>query len=359
MKRLVLLGAGHAHVEVLRAFAAAPPPDAQLTLVSPYTHVPYTGMIPGVIAGRYTLQEASIDAAGLARRAKGTFIAARGQGLDRGKKVVRCEGGAEIPYDILSIDVGAAARNPLALGEGALVLATKPVEPFMAALPDAGASRLAVIGGGYGGLELAAALAHRGAAVSLIAGRAGLAPAAPAAARVMMARRLAARGVAVLDGADAAGADRDSVFLADGRRIAADAVILAAGVAPALLIAALDLPKDDGGFLRVAPSLASVGDAAIFAAGDCAAVGAGLPKAGVFAVREGPVLAANLRAALAGAPLAAYHPQADYLAIVSFWPDGAVAVRGALAAEGRWADRWKEAIDRRFIARYRALTVIR
>jgi selenide,water dikinase len=349
-RRLVLLGAGHAHVEVLRSFAQRPP-GAALTLISPYTHVPYTGMIPGVVAGRYALDEATIDAARLAARAGADFIPAKAARIDAKRKIVVCEGGRELPYDAVSINIGAVARNPLRRSEGARIFATKPVEPFVAALGDLGAGEVAVIGAGHGGVELAAAL-KLGARVTLIAGRAGLSPSATPAARAMIARRLAARGVAVIDSVDALSADAAAVTLDDGRRIAADAIILAAGVAPPPLIAALGLPKDARGFLRVTTELQSEGDASIFAAGDCASV-ASVDKAGVYAVRQGPVLAANLRAALDGAPLRVFRPQTDYLTILSFWPDGAVAIRGALAAEGRWADRWKEQIDRRFVARHR------
>lgn len=351
-KRLVFIGAGHAHVEALRRLANAPPEGAELTVISPYTHVPYTGMIPGVVAGRYALAEASIDAAGLAARARAVFVQARAVAVDRARRIIACEGGDEIPYDLLSINIGGLARNPLAASGGAAILATKPVEPFMAALGDLGAPAVAVIGAGFGGIELAAALRHRGAGVSLIAGRAGLAPAAPAAARAMIERRLTARGVSIIAGADAVGARAGRVVLGDGREIDAGAVILAAGVGPPALLASLDLPKDGRGFLKIGPTLQSAADPHIFAAGDGASL-PGVDKAGVYAVRQGPVLAGNLRAALAGGRLRSFHPQTDYLAIISFWPDGAVAVRGRLAAEGRWADRWKEWIDRRFIEQYR------
>lgn len=351
-RRLVFLGAGHAHAEALRVFARRPVEGAALTLVSPYTEVPYTGMVPGVVAGRYRLREASIDAGALAARAGARFVKAKALRIDRARNAVLCDNGQEIPYDVLSINIGAVARNPLLAGGGAAILPTKPVEPFIAAIEAATVKDVVVVGGGYGGIELAAALSLRGARVSLIAGRAGLAPAAPPAARAMLARRLGLRGVNVIADADAVSADGAGVTLEGGRALAAEAVILAAGVAPGPLITALDLPKDGAGFLAVTPTLQSPADAAIFAAGDCAAF-AGLPKAGVFAVREGPLLAANLAAALTGGAPAPYRPQADYLALVSFWPDGAVAVRGRVAAEGRWADRWKEKIDRRFIARFR------
>lgn len=361
MRRLVLLGAGHAHVEVLRSFAVRPPTGAALTLVSPQAKVPYTGMVPGFIAGKYSFDDIAIDAHALARRAGAAIIASTALRIDRRERLVFCADGTVIPYDICSINVGAVARNPLAMSAGAEILATKPVEPFIeklgAMLAAEPRSRVAVIGAGAGGIELAAALRHRGAAATLVAGKAGLAPAMSGYARALAKRLLDRRGVTVIDGADALAADGAGVVLTDGRRIDADAIVLAAGVAPPAVLACLDLPKDADGFLALAPTLASPAEASIFAAGDCAAVadaaGRRLPKAGVYAVREGPILAANLRAALAGGALEAYRPQKDYLAILSFWPDGAVAVRGRFCASGRLIDRWKRWIDRRFIARYR------
>lgn len=357
-RRLVLVGAGHAHVEVIRAFAQEPVSGVSLEVITPYGLVPYTGMVPGFVAGKYRFDEVAIDAEALARAAGALVRRAKVTAIDRLLRRVHCDDGAEIAYDIVSINIGGVARDPLRESAGARIIATKPVEPFIETLKGLletpGARTLAVIGAGYGGIELSAALAHRGAKVSLIAGRGGLAPSAPARARRGLARALARRGVTVIDGADALSADEQGVTLEDGRQIAASAVVLAAGVTAPPLFEALSLPKDARGFLSLAPSLQSVGDPAIFAAGDCAViVGHDLPKAGVYAVREGPVLAANLRAALEGRPLADFHPQKDYLAILSFWPQGALAIRGGLSLGGGWADQWKEAIDRRFIARYR------
>lgn len=360
-RRLVLLGAGHAHVEVLRDFARRAPPGAALTLVSPQAKVPYTGMIPGFIAGKYGFDDIAIDANGLARRAGAAIISSTALRIDRRERLVFCADGTVVPFDLCSINVGAVARNPLAISTGVEILTTKPVEPFIKKLNAmvAGATglRVAVIGAGAGGIELAAALVRRGAAATLIAGAAGLAPAMSGYARALVRRLLQKRGVTVIDGADALAADAGCVVLADGRRVGADALILAAGISPPPVLASLDLPKDKEGFLALAPTLASPAEASIFAAGDCAAfsdaAGRRLPGAGVYAVRQAPVLAANLRAALAGAALTPYRPQKDYLAILSFWPDGAVAVRGRFCASGRLIDRWKEWIDRRFIVRYR------
>lgn len=364
MKRCVLVGAGHAHVEVLRAFAERPSTDVHLSVVSPYSHVPYSGMAPGYIAGKYEFNEVTIDVAALARKAGAELVAARATALDRAARLVRCDNGAVLSYDVASLDVGGRGRQPLALGPAPpTILPVKPVEPFIAALDavlgDVHGADIAIVGAGFSGVELAAAIQGRGARVSLITGSSGLAPRGSSAARVVMARRLKARGVLLIEGARAVGAEYGAVILADGRRVAARAVILTIGVGPPAFIEALDLPKDAHGFLALSATLQSQADARIFAAGDCAGVnypGTDTPiaKAGVYAVRQGPILARNIRAALEGRPLRPYRPQRNFLAILTFWPDGAIALRNGFALDGAWVDRWKTSIDKKFMAKYSA-----
>lgn len=355
MKTIVLIGAGHAHVEVIRAFAVSPEPGVALAVISPCARVPYTGMAPGHVAGKYTFEEISIDARRLTEKAGGRFIQARATKIDRARRVVLCDDGTGTSYDVASIDVGGIARSPLA-GDGSVaMLATKPVEAFLERLQAFArdGAAIAVVGGGPGGVELAAALAHRGARVSLLAGRYGVLPECPESARRAALKRLGARSISIIEGADATSAAAGEVALADGRTARADAVVLAAGIEPAPLVASLDLARDAAGFLKVSATLASLEDPSIFAAGDCAGFDAGLKKAGVHAVRQGPVLARNLRAAASGNPLETYRPQKEFLSILSFWPDGAVAMRGGLTASGKWVEAWKESIDRKFVARYR------
>jgi selenide,water dikinase len=141
---------------------------------------------------------------------------------------------------------------------------------------------------------------------------------------------------------------------ADGRRIEADAIVWATGAAALPWLRGLGVALDAAGFVVVNESLQSISDAHVFAVGDCATmVGHPRPRSGVFAVRQGPPLAANLRAALTGRLLARYVPQERALSLVSAGDRYAVASRGRWAAEGRWAWRWKDWIDRRFVARYR------
>ena len=361
LKNLVLIGAGHAHVEVIRRFAEAEAKTragAALSVISPYGKVPYTGMAPGFVAGKYSFDEIAIDAQALTRAAKGAFVKAHAVSIDRSARRVLCDDGSIIAYDLLSIDIGGVSRNPFAASQS--VISVKPLEPFIDRIDDLVAqgkdAPIAIIGGGAGGTELAAALAQRGANVALIAGKDGLLPKNPQAARNAARKILAARAVQLIEGADVVAVDCGALTLDDGRSIDAAAAILAAGVSAPPLLQTLGLPLDEKGFLAVDEMLKSPEDARIFAAGDCASINAGvnggLRKAGVYAVRAGPVLAGNLLASLAGRPLRKFHPQSDFLAILSFWPERAVAVKGGFSLAGGWVDRWKEWIDRRFVARY-------
>ncbi|MEO1015434.1 MAG: FAD-dependent oxidoreductase [Pseudomonadota bacterium] len=367
-KNLLLLGAGHAHAEVLRRFARQPLKDVEITLVSPQAFAPYTGMAPGIVSGRYALKDATIDAGALSEKAGAKVAYAKAEAIDPTARTVRLDDGSSLPYDLLSINVGGAVIPPFEQVKGGpAVLSVKPVEPFLEAL-DASLARarnpkIIVAGGGYGGVELAAALKARGAGVALATGPDGLAPDAPAKARIKIKRLLQKRLVHILDGRSVCGAatDKDGgpvALLDDGDAIPCSHIVLATGVSPPSLLKSVPHLTDETGFLRVNAFLQCANDPSIFAAGDCAALrhidtGAPAQKAGVYAVREGPVLAENLRAALTGERLRYYEPQGHALAILSFHPDGAVLVRGRRARAGRIVGMAKSLIDRRFINRYR------
>ncbi len=377
-KKCLLIGAGHAHVEVLRAFAKNPIAGTDLSLIAPAPRAPYTGMAPGLVAGRYAFEEASIDVAGLGAAAGARVHYTKAASLDRAGRRVVCENGEAIPYDVLSINVGAVTRPAFPVAADApRLIPVKPAEPFIEVLTaflveaKSGQRRqkIVVIGGGLGGIELSSALTSAlpedAASVTLITGAAGLsAGVAPTSVQARIRRQLAAKRVTLIEGVDVAHAGAHAVTLSDGRTIPADLAVLAVGVTPSPFVAGLDLPKDEKGFLRVGPTLQSTGDPSIFAGGDCASVlsphtGAPLPKAGVFAVREGPILAANIQAALTGAGAKTFTPQKEFLTIMTFAPEGALAMKGGFSAGGAMfgdlVDRWKTWIDRRFIARYNDL----
>jgi selenide,water dikinase len=348
---IVLVGAGHAHVEVLRSFGRRPEPGVRLTLITQHALTPYSGMLPGYVAGHYGADELYIAVEPLARLAQCRLLLAEATGLDPDGRTVRLRDGGEVAFDLLSVDTGAETRVPQGAGTGLDAIPVKPIDRFalrwsaLAERIDRGdALRIAVVGGGAAGVELALAIRHRtaraGAAIALVerAGRPlpGLTPRAGRAA----ARLLRQRGIEL-----AAGLDDRGRF---------DMVVWTTGVRPAGWLARSGLAADADGFAAIGPTLRSASHPEIFLAGDAAAlIDRPQPKAGVVAVRQGPVLAENLRRAASGRALLPFVPRQAWLSLISTGDRHAIAVRGRWSAEGRWAWWWKDWIDRRFMRRYR------
>lgn len=367
MHRLVLLGGGHAHVQVVRAFAASVPRDATVTLVSPSRHAVYSGMLPGVIAGHYRIEQARIDLVASCRNARVTFIEDRACGIDPQSRCVALASGKRLNYDLLSIDTGSTTPVADIPGADLHAVPVKPVDGFLAAVERIidrarrGELRsVAVIGGGPAGFEVTLALDHRlrsitaGAypvQVHLYADSPSVLPSLPASARRRGERILVCRHVVLHSGSRVTEIDADGIRLAQGRHDAQDAVFLATGAMPARMFRSCGLRTDEHGFIAVGRTLQSVSHPDVFASGDAAAmVDDPRPKAGVFAVRQGPVLADNLRRALQLQPLRDFVPQREFLVLLGTGTRHAIAVRNGWSMQGRWAWHWKDWIDRRFMA---------
>ncbi|MGH8618002.1 MAG: FAD-dependent oxidoreductase [Burkholderiales bacterium] len=367
MKRLVLVGGGHTHIEILRRWAIAPVPATELVLVSPARDAPYSGMLPGLMAGHYRFRDAHIDLEALAHAAGARFITTLAHGLEPAQRRLRLADGAALPYDLVSLDAGSIPAGLETPGAATHAIALRPVAALLSAWEDlraraqaGGLRRVVVVGGGAGGVELLLAMQYRLAAlgVRFVAVFDTAEPLAshPARVRARFTRVLAGRGVETYAGRRVAAVEAGAVVTESGQRIAADAIIWATGPAPAATWHNSGLALDDDGFLLVDAQLRSVSDTAVFATGDCATLrGQRYPRSGVYAVRQGPVLAGNLRAALTGGALADYVPQARALALISTGDRYAVASWGPLSFAGRWVWRWKDRIDRRFMSRYRCL----
>ena len=360
---LVLVGGGHTHALVLRSLGMRPVPGLRLTLIDPGAVAAYSGMLPGLVAGHYRVEELEIDLVRLARFAGARLVTGRAAGIDRAARRIAVPGRADVFYDVASIDVGITSDMPQIPGFAAHAVPAKPLGAFAdrwgafagrAAAGEAPA-RVAVIGAGVAGVELALAARHRLRAlapeVTLI--EAGETPLADlgASARALLSGVLADRGVRVLTGAAAAAVTPDGVRIEDGREVPAGFVIGAAGARAPDWLADTGLALERG-FIRVGPTLKSETDERIFAAGDIAhLVHAPRPKAGVYAVRAAPVLARNLRAALTGGRDRRFRPQGDYLKLISLGGKRAFADRGGLRREGALLWRWKDRIDRKFMRR--------
>lgn len=366
MKRLVLLGGGHAHVEVLRRFARSPLTGVDVTLINATRHTVYSGRLPGLVAGHYGWRACHIDLAVLSRQSRAHLLRDIAIGIDLERKSVRCADAVEVPYDIVSIDVGSVPNLP-ALQQASHDLPVRPVERFLAAwdglIYEAGERPLhiAIVGAGAGGVELCLAMQHRlrqrapryPARFTVISAAAEILPDHAGSVRDRFDKVLRARGVEVKRGSRVVGADERGLLLEGGEHVHADKVIWVTGPAAPRWLGECGLRTDANGFVVTDDCLRSLSHPEVFAVGDLATtVNRVWPKSGVYAARQGPPLAENLRLVLRGHPPRTFEPSALALHFVSTGDRNAVASLGAVSVEGPWVWRWKDWVDRQFMLRY-------
>ena len=365
-KHLVLLGGGHAHVHVLKALAANSMAGAHVTLVSPFPRQMYSGMVPGVVAGHYAVDDCVIPLPPLASAAQASFIETAATGIDTSTKTVSLANGETLAYDVLSLDTGPVMDRDVIAGAREHALFVRPIEHFtelwsaLLALAQTRRLDVVVIGGGAAGVELAMALQHRlgtlmasGARVSLVTGGPPPLASHPAAVQSRVTQALKQRQITVFD--DTCTEVRaEGVVLGSGARLACDAPVMAVGTSAPAWLRGSGLALDAQGFVATGASLQSTSHADVFAAGDVASrVDAPHSKSGVYAVRAGPPLEANLRRFIGGGALLPYQPQQRSLNLLACGEKYAIASWGPWAVQGVWVWRWKDRIDRRFVGRYR------
>jgi selenide,water dikinase len=365
---VVLVGGGHAHVQLLRRWIMRPLAGARVTVVVDRPEAVYSGMVPGLVAGHYAPSDLTIDVRPLAKRAGARFVVAACTGVDPVAHTLHLHERPPLRYDLASLDIGSVVAGLDTPGAREHALPTRPIGAFAecigAAFAAAGTPRVVVVGGGAGGVELALAavarLRRQGVAVpsvTLVHDGPDLLPGHGSRLAARARRACERRGVTVLAPQRVVGVDADRVVLADGGTLPHDLCLWVTGAAAPPLLHASGLPCDERGFVWVGPTLEVPGHEGLFAAGDCAVPRSwpAIPKAGVHAVRQGPRLEANLRARLAGRRLTAHRPQRDFLALLNGGDGTAIGGKWGLAVEGRWVMRWKDRIDRRFVERFQVL----
>lgn len=362
-KDVVLIGGGHAHALVLLKWAMRPLSGARLTLINPGPTAPYSGMLPGFVAGHYSRQDLDIDLVRLARHAGARLILGAAEGLDPDARTVQVAGRPDVAFDVASVDVGITSDMPDLSGFSEHGVPAKPLGTFAqkwdAFREGDGPARISVIGGGVAGAELVLAMAHalrkrgRLQQATLIDSGSVLGTAS-AGVRDRMRRAFAEHGVTLIENASVDSLHADHVKLENGREVLSDFTTGAAGARPHdwLACSGLDLHE---GFLTVSDTL-QTSDPAVFATGDCAHLGyEPRPKAGVYAVRQAPILLHNLRAAITGDPMRRYKPQKDYLKLISMGDKEALGERFGMLFTGKMVWRWKDRIDQSFMEQFRAL----
>ncbi len=366
VKDLVLIGGGHTHALVLRKWGMNPLAGVRVTVIDPNPRAAYSGMLPGFVAGHYTRDELDIDLVQLSRFAGARIINGAVNAIDPLAKRIMVPGRPPIAYDVCALDVGITSDMPMLDGFRAHATPAKPLGPFAskwtAFRTVAINPQVAVIGGGVAGAELALAMAHAltsdgHAPVVHLIDRSGVLTALGDTARAKMLDTLAKYNVTVLDNAPVAKVTADGVLLENGDLVPSQFTTGAAGAKPHDWHSQVGVDLLDG-YIAVDENLQS-SDASIFAVGDCVHLTASpRPKAGVFAVREAPVLFDNLRAVLSDKPLRPYRPQKDYLKLVSLGDKIALAEKWGRVQSGALLWKWKDQIDRKFMDQFTDLPVM-
>jgi selenide,water dikinase len=371
VKDLVLVGGGHSHVQVLKRLAMAPVNGLRVTLVSREVHTPYSGMLPGFIAGHFGWDDMHIDLAPLCAEAGIRLVADSVRGLNLQNNCLTFPDRPPIRFDLLSINCGSAPSISRIKDADRIGIPVKPISRFLphwAALleklraGDPQNFRIAVVGDGAGGVELALSMHHRlyheeqlsNIEIFLVTADRELLFTHNDSVQRHLKSELSRRGIAVHRGVRVVAVEPGLLRTDTAETFGADEVLWVTQATPQQWIADAGLAVDAAGFIRVNEFLQSASHAHIFAAGDVAGIdGYPRPKSGVFAVRQGPALFENLRRAAAQRPLRSFHPQEHFLSLISTGDRRAVASRGGLTARGRWVWYWKFVIDRRFMARFR------
>ena len=363
-KQLVLLGAGNAHIHVLATLARQPVPGVQVTLIAPYPRQLYSGMVPGFVAGHYALEDCVIELEPLLKNTAIRWLQRSVTALDVNAASVTLDDGNQISFDWLSVNTGPVQDRqrleqtlPGAREFGFFV---RPIETFGALWPrvtelaQTRALRIAVLGAGAAGVELAMAIQHRlpTSSVSLVTGGAGVAAHYPPAVQQRVAHALKLRHITVLTEL-AVDIQADQMTLASGTRLACDVPVIALGAQAPAWLAGSGLALDEQGFMAVNACQQSSSHAQVFGAGDVSTrIDLPLARSGVYAVRAGPALSKNLLAVIAGTAPSPHLPPANTLNLLSCGDHYAIASWGRYSAEGRWVWRLKDWIDRAFIKQY-------
>lgn len=368
---LVLLGGGHAHALVLKKWAMTPLPGARVTLVNPQAKAPYTGMLPGFVAGHYQRKDLDIDLVRLARQAGARLIIDHAIGIDTEAKRIQLRARPDIGYDTLSIDIGITSALTNLPGAAEHLIPAKPLGPFAdawAALIDNArksgqAPKVAILGGGVAGVELALAMTHRlremnlPGDIRLIEAEESILRESSASARRKLKAELDRAQVEIKTNASVTALSGDGVQLGlEQDLIPASFIVSAAGAAPHAWLADTSLELENG-YVAVDKTLRSINTMNVFATGDCAhMMHAPRPKAGVFAVRQAPALFENLRAHLSDRPLRRFSPQRSYLKLISAGRKSAVTDKWGIGLSGESIWRLKDRIDQAFMEQFRHAT---
>ncbi len=375
VKDIVLVGGGHAHALVIRMWAMNPVPGLRLTLISPQVYTPYSGMLPGLVAGHYSFEQTHIDLAKVCAWAGVRFIQASATHIDANVKSIQLQDRPNIEYDVCSIDIGITPSQSIE-GSKEFAVPVKPISAFYShwqtlqntllnrkAQPHNKTEpfKVAIIGGGAGGIELITAMEYWAsnnnchAQFTLLSRGQSLLPNYPKSLQKKLIHHLSTNNIQLHLGFDSQSISKD--YICDGhKKVAFDKVFYCTQASAAPWLKQSPLALNDQGFIKVNNQLQSTSHQAVFAAGDIAhQIDHPRPKAGVYAVRCAPILFNNLINAALKKPLKDFKPQEDFLSLLALGGKTALGSRKPFSFSGDWVWRWKNHIDVKFMNMFHEL----
>ncbi|MCP5046170.1 MAG: FAD-dependent oxidoreductase [bacterium] len=365
-RHLVLVGAGHVHLSTLSRSSDFIEKGHRVTVINPLSYLYYSGMGPGMLSGVYQPQEIRFNVKRLTEERGGTFVEDSVVSIDPVNRSLLLGSGGTVNYDVVSFGIGSGIDTGPMDASYENVFKVKPVEKLFEArcrIIEAfkgGKERVCIIiiGGGASGVEMAANAwrivrdMKGNADISLItAGK--ILSRFPLRVRKKALKQLAAFGIKLEEDTGVKGNTGTSVQLEGGRDMPFDFAFLTTGVKPPDVFVKSGIPAGEDGGLLVNRYLQSVRHPEIFGGGDCISFDPEpLEKVGVFAVRENPILLANLGAALEDAPLTPFNHKIKYLLILNMGDGTGIFHRRWLAFGGTVAFKLKNYIDKKFMDKF-------
>ncbi len=334
-RNLVLLGIGHTNAHIVKQWETNPIKDCKLTCISKFPTATYSGMLPGTLGLQFNEDEMQIDLADLCQRSGAKLILADTNGLDLDAGLLHFEDNESIPFDALSIGVGSMPARWEEHQDAKSLVPIKPMQTFLARLAErlnaftttSRSTKVAIVGGGVASVEIALCLHQQcekrknfacDFSIEIFTSSDTVAEGMKSRSVSRIEQILKSRSIHITPGHRVTDVGDDFITTEDGSRHEADIVIWATGAAAPPVLGKLGLKTDDRGFIATSPTLQSLSDSRVFAVGDSGTIlQSPSPKAGVYAVRQCPILWHNLRAFFNGCSMKTFKPQSDFLKLLN------------------------------------------
>jgi NADH dehydrogenase FAD-containing subunit len=363
-KHLVVVGAGHAHLTVLKNLEELKASGHRVTVVSASSLHYYSGMGPGMLSGIYRPEEIRFNVRKMSEDRGADFVEDNVVKIRPDEKKIDLQSGDEMPYDVLSLNTGSYVSAMEAMPTDESVFTVKPIEKLLLArhriLEDLADKDLVitVVGGGPTGVEVAGNLERltknksSRCRITLVAGT-RLLSGFKSSVRKHALKSLTSRHIQVIEGARVSAIKDRQAELSNGDVLETDYVFMAVGVKPSPLFVDSGLPTGPDGGMLVNKFLQSVEYPELFGGGDCISFGPRpLAKVGVYAVRQNPILFHNLLGTLNGGMLQEFSPQNTFLLALNMGDGTAVVRWHSLVWGGPLGFTLKNHIDRKFMGHF-------